>query len=283
MKQLIVLVIIATTVSPLTAKEKQSTRADIGDARRDSGGVLVHTVRSPYQKGRTKIHVLLPDKIEKGSKRLPVVYVLPVEANDGDRYGDGMKEIHKHDLHNKHGAIFVAPTFSHLPWYADHPSDKQIRQETYFVDIVVPFIEKTYPALAKREGRLLLGFSKSGWGAWSLLLRHPDVFGRAAAWDSPMMMQRLGRYGTSDIYGTQENFERYHIADLLRTSKLRDERRLILTGYGQFRRHHRQLHELMLEEEIPHTYRDGPQRKHDWHSGWVGEAVERLMASRQSQ
>ena len=39
----------------------------------------------------------------------------------------------------KHKAIFVAPTFSHLPWYADHPSDASIRQETYFLKVVVPF------------------------------------------------------------------------------------------------------------------------------------------------
>ena len=33
----------------------------------------------------------------------------------------------------------------------------------------------------------------------------------------------------------------------------------------------------MSELKIPHLYKDGPQRKHDWHSGWVSEAVELLM------
>jgi hypothetical protein len=28
--------------------------------------------------------------------------------------------------------------------------------------------------------------------------------------------------------------------------------------------------------KVAHEYRDGPRRKHDWHSGWVGEAVEFL-------
>ena len=73
-----------------------------------------------------------------------------------------------------------------------------------FSKVVVPFVEKSYPVPAKCDSRLLLGFSKSGWGAWSLLLRHPDVFGRAAAWDAPLMMDRFGKYGTSPIFGSQK-------------------------------------------------------------------------------
>src|SRR5437773_1672793 len=82
----------------------------------------------------------------------------------------------------------------------------KIRQETYFVKVVVPFVEKQYPAQAEPGGRLLVGFSKSGWGAYSLLLRHPDVFGKAAAWDAPLTMTRP-QYGMADIVGTPEQFE----------------------------------------------------------------------------
>ena len=31
--------------------------------------------------------------------------------------------------------------------------------------------------------------------------------------------------------------------------------------------------------ELEHSYRDGPELKHNWHSGWVPEAVELLMRS----
>lgn len=245
-------------------------------AQRD--GFLVHEVESPYQAGKTQIRVLVPPTLES-DKKYPVVYILPVEAGNEHRYGDGLLEIKQQDLHTRHRAIFVAPTFSHLPWYADHPTDRTIRQEAYFLKVVVPFIEKTYPCEAKSEGRLLLGFSKSGWGAWSLLLRHPDVFGRASAWDAPLMMDRLGKYGTAPIFGTQENFETYRISELLRARKeqLGGTNRLVLTGYGSFRGEHEGAHRLLDELKIPHTYRDGPHRKHDWHSGWLPEAVQLLV------
>jgi hypothetical protein len=254
----------------------------IAEAKKDADGALVHEVRSPYQAGTTRIGVLLPDKLEEG-KRYSVVFVLPVEAGTGNRFGDGLAEVRKHGLPGKLPAVFVAPTFSHLPWYADHPTRADVRQETYFLEVVVPFVEKTYPVRAGAGGRFLLGFSKSGWGAFSLLLRHPDAFARAAAWDAPLMMDRPGPYGSGEVFGTPENFEKYRIAGLLkeRGAAFRKEKRLMVLGYGNFRDQHEKAHALMADLEIAHEYRDGPARKHDWHSGWVVEAAQWLLAAPQ--
>ena len=174
----------------------------------------------------------------------------------------------------------MTPTFSHLPWYADHPADKHIRQETYLLQVVLPFVEKTYPVTTEPGGRLLLGFSKSGWGAYSLLLRHPDVFGKAAAWDAPVMLDQPGQYGSGDVFGTPENFEGYRVGKLLeaKADRLKEGKRLILLGYGNFRADHQKAHERMEKLRVSHEYRDGPARKHNWHSGWVAEAVELLLS-----
>ncbi len=256
----------------------------VSAAETDSAGFLVHEVTSPYQAGTTQIRVLLPDRLET-KPRYPVVYVLPVEAGRESHYGDGLLEIKNHDLANVHGAIFVAPTFSHLPWYADHPSDPAIRQETFFLQVVLPEVEAKYPASVEPRDRLLLGFSKSGWGAWSLLLRHPELFGKAAAWDAPLMMDQPGRYGSGEIFGTPANFRGYHVSQLVRdnSEKLGDASRLVLLGYDNFAAEHRQMHTLLDKLQVRHDYRDGPQRKHNWHSGWVSEAVEWLLGQAPAQ
>jgi hypothetical protein len=245
----------------------------VSDAVVDLEGFLTHEVRSGYQAGTTRFRVLPPATVEKG-KLYPVIYVLPVEAREGRRYGDGLVEVKKRGLHRKHAAFFVAPTFSHLPWYADHPTKPEIRQETYFLEVVVPAVDRLYPV----SGRHLLGFSKSGWGAFSLLLRHPERFGRAAAWDAPLMMDRPGRYGSGEVFGTAENFERYRVSALLekRAADL-GKGRLILHGRGNFDAQHRDAHALMRRLKIDHDYRDEPLRRHDWHSGWVAGAVEALV------
>ncbi len=257
-----------------------AAEADISAAQEDKHGALVHTVRCPHQSDATKIRVLLPESASEDDKqtRFRVLYVLPVEAGDGRRFGDGLREVQKLGLHNKHRLICVAPTFAKIPWYADHPDDPALRQETYFLEVVVPFIEKQYHAIPRSKGRLLLGFSKSGWGAWSLLLRHADRFHRAAAWDAPLTMNAPGRYGSGAVFATQENFQKYHIPTLLdqRAGQWGGCPRLALLGYANFRRHHEDIHAQLTKRGVSHEYRDGPRRGHTWSSGWVEQAVQFL-------
>ncbi|KAF0178000.1 MAG: esterase [Limisphaerales bacterium] len=264
----------------LTCSIVRAAQPVISSAVPATNGFVVHTVQSEFQSGPTKIYARVPDKLAHGV-RLPVLYLLPVEAKDEQRWGDPLAEAAKLELANKLNVVCVYPTFSHLPWYCDHPTDPGIRQETYFLKVVVPFVERVYPARAERDARLLLGFSKSGWGAWSLLLRNPEVFGKAAAWDSPMMMER-GLYGMAAIAGTQDNFERHRIPTLLRerSKSLGSEPRLLLMGYDNFLAPTQQVHALMEELKIPHAYRDGPQRKHHWNTGWVEEAARWLVTGR---
>lgn len=235
-------------------------------------------MRSEYQREVTEIRVLLPDRLGEGRKH-PVIYVLPVERGRESRYGDGLAEIKKLDLHNQSGTIFVAPTFSDLPWYGDHPTDPKVRQESYLLRVIVPFIDRHYPVEANPSKRLLLGFSKSGWGAFALLLRHPKVFGKAACWDAPLLLDRPDRYGANTVFPTQKDFDEYRMDVLLAGSKeaVRKGNRLIIVGYGNFREHHVRAHSLMMRLGIEHVYRDAGPLKHDWHSGWVREAVALLL------
>lgn len=239
--------------------------------------ILEHKVSSPHQNGITTIRVLLPKPYKKTAP-YKVAYVLPVEAKTFSHYGDGLKEIEKLKLHQKHPAIFVQPTFSQLPWYANHPSDKKIQQETYLLHTVLPFIEKQYKVQKNANGRLLLGFSKSGWGAFSLLLRHPRVFGRAAAWDAPLMMNRHNGYGSGPIFGNRKNFLNYHVPTLLeQQAKMLKGKRLALLGYSNFKSHHEQLHQKMKQWHIPHLYLDVKKTRHRWDAGWVANGIDFLL------
>jgi len=276
----------------------------------DKDGFITYTIASPRQAKPTKLRILLPDAAEKStgadkpvSKNAPsrVLYVLPVEAGEGNRYGDGLAEVRKLGLHNRYRLICVEPTFSALPWYADHPTDPNCRQESYLIRDVLPFVERTFHIPDDPNCRLLVGFSKSGWGAWSLLLRHPDIFAKAAAWDTPLVETSPAKYGMKDIFASQDNFEKYRITALLAaaaeataapgtnaapgapagtapaahaTQFLGRPARLALHGYGNFRAQHQAVHELMTNLQIPHDYRDGPARKHHWSSGWLPDAVE---------
>ena len=242
-------------------------------------GDRVHQIKSLRQDGPTSVRVLTPERIQP-EERLKALYVLPVEALDESRWGDPAREAKRWDIAERHRLIVAIPTFSALPWYADHPQDARIRQESYFLLDVVPLVDRLYPTEQGAEGRLLVGFSKSGWGAWSLLLRHPESFAKAAAWDAPLMQDSPDKYGMGPIFGTQANFEEYRISRLIRkrADVLRVRSRLVLTGYFEsFREHHVAMHRLLGDLGVPHEYADGPKRQHHWESGWLPEAISLLL------
>ena len=241
-------------------------------------------VVSPHQPSPQRVRLQLPKDLSQLKEQhltspIRIVYVLPVEAGSEMRWGDAFKECLKHKIADSHDAILVFPELAQLPWYADHPTDNKIAQESFFLKSVIPQVDEQLNLSDNNVERYLLGFSKSGWGAFSLLLRHPDVFQRAAAWDAPLMIDEPGKYGSGPIFGTQENFQSYHISKLLaeKAKHFRANTRLISLGYDNFRKHHLQFHELADRLKISHIHQDGPQRKHHWNSGWLPEAVDFLL------
>ena len=253
---------------------------------KDDNGFRVHRLRSEYQASETSIRVLVPDEMQE-NKRYCVLFILPVVANADRKHGDGLLEIKKTGLHNKHGLICVAPEFTAPPWFADHDHDLTKRDESHLLKVVLPFVEKNYPMLTGSKGRLLVGFSKSGWGAFSLLLRHPQRFHRAAGWDPGIRVdtgpieeeerqERIER-----LFGSQKNFENYRLSSVLRArgAYLGPEPRLFYYNTeGKRALGGATLHQLMVELEFPHHYVFELKRPHRWDSGWLPKAVEFLCS-----
>jgi hypothetical protein len=246
-----------------------------------SEGVTEYRTLSEYQPGWQPVRIILPSHIEKG-RRYPVLYLLPVEpdATEAKRWGSALFEARKMNLANHFGFICVAPVFAQMPWYADHPTDPLIRQESYFLKVIVPLAEHFLPAQTDPAGRLLLGFSKSGNGAFSLLLRYPERFGCAAAWDMPLFQSKPDRWGMDIVYATQENFENYRFVPLVlkRQEELRKTpaRRLTLLGYDVYKDQVQQGDEELRKLGVPHFFANDTWRKHSWSSGWFPEAVKDL-------
>jgi hypothetical protein len=239
------------------------------------------TVQSEYQPGSLFVDVLTPDRIPRRS-RLKVVYLLPVEPLNEHHYGSALDIVGRLALQNKYHVIFVAPTFAQMPWYTDHPSDSGRRHESYFIKAVLPLIEKRFPVMKKPQGRLLLGFSKSGWGAYSLVFRHPELFGGAVAWDAPLARLHPDAWEMPESFMTQENFDRYCVFSLLRGARkeIGDTHKLILLGYGLFKSDMSETHALMTELGIKHVYSNDHYYKHAWDTGWLPNAVSLLLSNK---
>ncbi len=245
-------------------------------------GIRSFTVISAYQKGANALEVLLPDGYST-DKKYPVVYLLPVNTGTSGPWGSAIVEARKANLQNRHQMIFVAPAFDTQPWFGDNPDRPEIRQNSYILDVVIPFIDREFSTVKEADGRMLVGFSKSGLGAWSLFLGHLDLFGQVAIFDSyqgPPTQQQWTTWGFAETYGTRENYDNYDPLVLLGQRKedlQKCPRRITLLAGGPGSRVGVDLYRTKLHDnKIPFIYILGSNMQHNWYSGWLPLAVAAL-------
>ena len=69
------------------------------------------------------------------------------------------------------------------------------RYSDFIVMDVLPFVERWYPIRPEREAHAVMGFSLSGWSAYSLALQYSDRFGVVAGVMPPLNMRWLDCHG----------------------------------------------------------------------------------------
>jgi S-formylglutathione hydrolase FrmB len=250
------------------------------DPQPPNPGIPCWIVASDYQNGPTKLEVLAPDKLEPGRK-YPVVIMLPVNTGTWGNWGSSIVEAKKLNLHNAFQAILVAPAFDTEPWGGDHPTNPKVRQQSYVLDAVLPFVQKEFPADPAQTH--LIGFSKSGLGALSLFLRNPDKFAKVAVFD-PFgrvdSQQIFNTWGLTASYGPRDNFDKFDPFLLVPQKKdqLKQGRRVTLIAGGPgTRRGVDNLRDLLADNGCSFTYVLISDAGHDWRTGWLPVAFTSLL------
>lgn len=140
-------------------------------------GVSFHIFDSAAAKARVSYHLYSPAAYDRGpERRFPVVYWL-----HGSRGGLlGIPKVAAHfDAAIEAGktppclVVFVNGLVEGM--YVDW-KDGSAPLETIIVKELVPHIDASYRTIAKREGRLLDGYSMGGYGAARLGFGYPEVF-----------------------------------------------------------------------------------------------------------
>ena len=270
----------------------------LGSRTTDSRGVVHLPVTSSFQGNSVNDwRIILPSSPTNQPRQF--LYLLPVDGEStattsagagAGQYGDNVEEALRVSLADRYNAIVVCPTFTQVPWYANHPTDPAIQQESYLLQ-AIPAIEALYPQPIWTNGhphRTLAGFSKSGWGACSLGVRHPGLFDGVVPWDAPMWDATVsgsggwltyGLAGNTAIFGTSSNYWYYQIdANITNNAPaLRDGINrfglLNKVGYDSPTRDTPHVHSVLDAFSIPNTYSLRPNYLHRWYSGWVDDAA----------
>jgi enterochelin esterase-like enzyme len=221
----------------------------------------MHAISSDHQPGEQELFVMLPDHFDP-TKTYRVLYVLPValgRVKDGKLpWGNVVKQLEQIDPANKYNIIVCRPSFAADPWFSD---PKQI---AYLREVVVPTMEKRYRTPGTPEGRLLMGFSKSGSGAFKIILENADFFGYAASWDGNMYPEHLQNI----ISRTPEKL-----------APFKERNRLVLCGgkNNHWERNVVEYHEMLQKAGVLHTYDDTQHNHHSWDAKWMAPTIEALM------
>jgi glucose/arabinose dehydrogenase len=247
----------------------------------DANGVKSYSATSVFQGPvPTTVRVLEPTSPAPGWPRR-FLYVLPVEAELGTTYGDGLEELRLLNVHNRYNVTLIAPSFHIAPWYGDHATDPDRRLESFVIQDLIPFGD-SFAAAGTIPQRWAIGFSKSGFGALSLILRNPNVFSAAAAWDAPAQMNTFEFADVQDTFGTLANLGQYVIPTLVtnNSAPFKTLNRIWISGdNAMYTADMVQLDTQMTQAGIVHTFVGGVTRTHSWGSGWLDGAVTSLATN----
>lgn len=125
---------------------------------------------------------------------------------------------------------------------------------------------------------VLVGFSKSGLGAWNIAHTIPDRIAGTIIFDAPVARDALPPWNTAVFYASnaawQKDLPIRHIAEF--RAAMPASHKLILVSGESFHDEMSQLSQALDEAGVVHRFLPRPDLQHHWQSGWLAEALARL-------
>lgn len=230
--------------------------------------------------GKVSYHVYTPLAYDDPKSRLPVLYWL--HGTEGGVAGVRfVAELFHNAIQAKKQPAMLVVFVNGLPrrLWADSKDDSA-PVETVFVTELIPEVDKQYRTTAKREGRILEGFSMGGYGAARIGFKHPDLFAGVSilaggpldlefegprAIHNPMLRKQIL---TDVCSGDMEYFKEISPWSIAESSaeKLREKKMVIRQAVGSrdnTRDLNARFHERMEALKVPHEFAELPEVTHD--------------------
>jgi S-formylglutathione hydrolase FrmB len=227
-------------------------------------------------------NVVLPADYNRGSsksKRYPVLYLL---HGLGGGAGDWVSErAHLADHAAAYPFIVVVPE-GRDAWYTDSATVPNEKFESYFIDELIPDVDRRFRTLPAREGRAVAGLSMGGYGSLKFGLKHPELFAfagsmsgalAAASWLPDEKLLEFVRPSIARVYGpadqpdneTRKANDIYRIVRDLTPERIKALPFLYLDcGTEDFLiQNNRDFSALLIEKKVPHEFRELP-GGHTW-------------------
>lgn len=244
-------------------------------------------------------NVILPADYKSDSaknRRYPVLYLLHGLSGSA---GDWVSERARLADHAAQYPFIVVVPEGRNAWYTDSATVPNEKFESYFVEELIPDVDRRFRTLAAREGRAVAGLSMGGYGSLKFGLKHPGLFVfagsmsgalGAGSWLPDEKLPQFVRPSIERVYGPADapDNETRKANDIFRLAReLTPERTKALPflyldcGTEDFLlASNRDFSALLVEKKVPHEFRQLP-GGHTW-SYWDRQVREvlRLAAER---
>jgi S-formylglutathione hydrolase FrmB len=226
-----------------------------------------------------KAAVVKPEGYNHNNKSYPTIYLL--HGGSGS-FSDWHKKTTDPNLltnlANLHDVIIVTPGVGPSSYYYDSPILDSVKYETYFIQELIPFIDKNYRTINDRKSRAITGLSMGGHGSLMLSAKHPELFIAAGSMSGVMNIdtrmwkvnedfRKLRQEGQKAMLGDiayDFPFTEYTVVGLVDKMKDNGISLIIDCGIDDFLLEtNRQIHQLLLQNQTPHEYTERP-GAHTW-------------------
>jgi len=249
------------------------------------------TLKSNILEKEMAYAIYLPKGYESSQRKYPVLYLLHGLGGDQNSWiqnGDMQRITDNEIKEGSTAAMIIVMPDAERTWYVNSENQKY-KYEDYFINELIPYIDKTYRSRPSKRYRAISGFSMGGFGAMLYALHHPDLFIASAAMSTATRTdneiiemsivdysRRYGqiiseiREGTSRITKFWNNNSLHYLVKDLKE----DQKKLVgfyldIGDDDHLFRGNSLLHIAMRDLNIPHEYRvrNGGHNWEYWKSG----------------
>lgn len=207
-----------------------------------------------------KVTVITPDS-PRPEKGYPTTYLL--NGYGGDYRSWGIIRPDLGELADHYGMVLVMPSGMDT-WYWDAPANPKVRMESFFTDVLVPYIDNNYPTDRRAENRSITGLSMGGHGGLWLGMRHPDIWKNCGATSGGVnIIPFPEKWKMKNALGTLEanpDVWAAHTVINLVPSLTPGTNNIIFDCGSEdfFAKVNADLHQALLDAKIPHDYTSRP-------------------------
>ena len=144
-------------------------------------------------------------------------------------------------------------------FYCDS-ADGKVPVETVIIKDLIPHIDSTYRTIARREGRIVEGFSMGGFGAAHLGFKYPQLFGAVSIVDGALADVDAMRTRQAEVFqrifgGSPERYASENPRTLIeKNADAIRGKMTIRLAVGALGPGNRSFHEQLTRLNIPHDY-----------------------------